>query len=230
MDLLNLTLGQFLALAVPLSGALVALYFYDRSRRRLIVSTLRFWPRRPAPPKTRRHRKLQQPLSLLLQVLAMLLLLLAAADFRFGSFGGPQRHHVLILETSAWMNAPGPGGGGSLMEEARGRAEAYLRAIPSNEPVMLIRADGLPAPATAFTANRGELREAIRQSQPGHTAANLGGALDLARSALDLTTAGDRSPPRTRRDRSGKSHSSARRESCGESWRRSAHRAFRLCG
>ena len=105
MDLLNLTLGQFLAVFVPLAGGLVALYFYDRSRRRLVVSTLRFWPRRPAPPKTRRHKKLQQPLSLLLQLLAILLLLLAVADLRLGSFGGPPRHHVLILETSAWMNA-----------------------------------------------------------------------------------------------------------------------------
>lgn len=190
MDLLNLTLGQFLALFVPLAAGLVALYFYDRSRRRLVVSTLRFWPRRPAPPKRRRHKKLQQPLSLLLQILAMLLLLLAAADLRFGSFGGPRRHHVLILETSAWMNAAGAGNG-ALIDEARQRALAYLRAIPANEPVMLIRADGLPAPATPFTTDRDALADAIRESQPGHTAANLGGALELARSALDLATTGD---------------------------------------
>ncbi len=188
MDLLNLTLGQFLAIFVPLAAGLVALYFYDRSRRRLVVSTLRFWPRRPAPPKRQRHKKLQQPLSLLLQILAMLLLLLAVADLRFGSFGGPRRHHVVILETSAWMNAAGAGNG-TLMDEARQRALAYLRAIPGNEPVMLIRADGLPAPATPFTTDRGALLEAIRDSQPGHTAANLAGALELARSALDLATA-----------------------------------------
>jgi hypothetical protein len=188
MDLLNLTLGQFLAVFVPLAAGLVALYFYDRSRRRLVVSTLRFWPRRPAPPKRQRHKKLQQPLSLLLQILAMLLLLLAVADLRFGSFGGPTRHHVLILETSAWMNAAGAANG-TLMDEARLRAVAYLRAIPATEPVMLIRADGLPAPATPFTTDRDALLAAIRESQAGHTAANLGGALELARSALDLATA-----------------------------------------
>jgi hypothetical protein len=118
----------------------------------------------------------------------MLLLLLAVADLRFGSFGGPRRHHVLILETSAWMNAAGAANG-TLMEEARQRAIAYLRAIPANEPVMLIRADGLPAPATPFTTDRGALLNAVRESQAGHTAANLGGALELARSALDLATA-----------------------------------------
>ncbi|MEZ5364436.1 MAG: hypothetical protein R2748_19410 [Bryobacterales bacterium] len=48
MGLLNLTLGQLLAVFVPLTGLLVALYFYDRSRRRVVVSTLRFWPKRPA--------------------------------------------------------------------------------------------------------------------------------------------------------------------------------------
>lgn len=188
MDLLNLTLGQFLAVFVPLAGALVALYFYDRSRRRLVVSTLRFWPRRPAPPKTRRHKKLQQPLSLLLQILAMLLLLLAVADLRFGSFGGPRRHHVLILETSAWMNAAAAGGNGALMDEARLRAVSYLRAIPASEPVMLIRADGLPTPATPFTIDREVMLAAIGESQAGFTAANLGGALELARSALQLAT------------------------------------------
>jgi hypothetical protein len=189
MELLNLTLGQLLAVFVPLAGALVALYFYDRSRRRLVVSTLRFWPRRPAPPKTRRHKKLQQPLSLLLQIVAMLLLLLAVADLRFGSFGGPRRHHVLILETSAWMNAAAAGGNGALLDAARLGAEAYLRAIPANEPVMLIRADGLPSPATPFTTDREVLLGAIRESQAGFTAANVGGALELARSALELATA-----------------------------------------
>jgi hypothetical protein len=188
MDLLNLTLGQFLAVLVPLAGALVALYFYDRSRRRLVVSTLRFWPRRPAPPKTRRHKKLQQPLSLLLQILAMLLLLLAVADLRFGSFGGPLRHHVLIVETSAWMNAAAAGGNVTLMDEARLRAEAYLRAIPASDPVMVMRADGLPTPVTPFTTDREVLLAAIRESQAGFTATNLGGALELARSALDLAT------------------------------------------
>jgi hypothetical protein len=89
------------------------------------------------------------------------------------------------------MNAAAAGGNSSLMEEARLLAASYLRAIPGNEPVMLIRADGLPTPATAFTTDREGLIEAIRESQPGFTAAHLGGALELARSALDLATGTD---------------------------------------
>ena len=34
MGLLNLTLTQFLAVLLPVAAGLVALYFYDRSRRR----------------------------------------------------------------------------------------------------------------------------------------------------------------------------------------------------
>ncbi len=182
MGLLNLTLGQLLAIFLPLAGMLVALYFYDRSRRRVVVSTLRFWPKRPAPPVTRRHKKLQQPLSLLLQLLAMLLLLLAIADLRFGISGGVRRHHVLVLDSSSVMGR----GNGGWMETARRRALAYLRAIPAGDRVLLIRAEGLPTPASAFTEDRTELREAIEATRAGWTALDLDAALELARTSLEL--------------------------------------------
>ena len=151
MGFLNLTIVEFLTILLPLASIMVALYFYDRSRKRRLVSTLRFWPRRPDPPMVTRRRKLQQPLSLLLQLLALLLLLLAIADFRFGGDAGSARHHVVLLETSAWMRATADTGGDqTLMDIARDRARAYLRAIPANEPVMLVRADGNPAPATVL--------------------------------------------------------------------------------
>jgi hypothetical protein len=84
MELLNLSLGQFLMLFGAVSGFSVALYLLDRTRRKQVVSTLRFWvaPGQPAPVS--RRRKIQQPLSLLLQLLGMALLLLAIAEFQFG--------------------------------------------------------------------------------------------------------------------------------------------------
>ncbi len=198
MGFLNLTIVEFLTILLPLASIMVALYFYDRSRKRRLVSTLRFWPRRPDPPMVTRRRKLQQPLSLLLQLLALLLLLLAIADFRFGGDAGSARHHVVLLETSAWMRATADTGGDqTLMDIARDRARAYLRAIPANEPVMLVRADGNPAPATVFTTDRQELQQAIEDSEPGWTATDLDSALKLAASALDLGlgASNDGSPP-----------------------------------
>ena len=57
------------------------------------------------PPVLKHRRKLQQPWSLLLQLLSLLLLLLAIAQLRFGSPSRSSRDHVLILDTSAWMAA-----------------------------------------------------------------------------------------------------------------------------
>ncbi len=184
MGLLNLTIAELLALLVPLTALVVALYFYQRIRRRQVVSTLKFWPRRALGVHRSRRRKLHQPLSLLLQLLALVFLLLAVADPYWGSRATPLRQHVLILETSAWMAARS--GGATLMEQARERALAYLRAVPASEPVMLIRADGLATPATRFTTNRTELERAIREAQPGFTAINLASALDLSRNSLAL--------------------------------------------
>ena len=43
MFLLNLSLAQFLGASARCAAVVVALYLLDRSRRRQVVSTLRFW-------------------------------------------------------------------------------------------------------------------------------------------------------------------------------------------
>lgn len=186
MGLLNLTLAQLLAALIPLTGVLVALYFWDRSRRRVTVATLRFWPNLPAPPVTRRHKKLQQPLSLLLQILAMLLLLLAIADWRWGLTEGAVQHHVLILDASAATSALADGNAVPILESIKQSAEQYLKALPAGDRVLLLRADGLTEAATDFTDGRATLRSAVQATESGWTALDLGGALELAENSLRL--------------------------------------------
>jgi len=178
----NLGLGQFLVLFGAVSAVSVALYLLDRSRRKVIVSTLRFWTSAEQPTAVQRRKHIQQPLSLLLQLLAMLLLLLAMAQLRIGSEGGRARRHVLVLETSAWMGARA-NGNQTLMDLARTRARAYLRALPSSDQVMVIRADALATPATPFETDRAKLETAIAESSPSATALNLDQALSVARTA-----------------------------------------------
>jgi von Willebrand factor type A domain/Aerotolerance regulator N-terminal len=175
----NLGLGQFLALFSAISAISVVLYLLDRSRRRIVVSTLRFWVAAEQPTAVVRRKHIQQPFSLLLQLIGMLLLLLAIAQLRFGTDGGKPRRHVLILETSAWMNART--GRQTLMDRARERARAYLRAVPSGDMVMLVRADALATPATAFETNHRKIEQAIGDSRPSSTSLNLGQALSFAR-------------------------------------------------
>jgi hypothetical protein len=182
MEFLNLTLGQFLFVFGSLSALSVALYLLDRTRRRRVVSTLRFWVRQGQPAAVSRRRRIQQPLSLFLQLLGMLLLLLAIAEFQFGGALNKRRDHVLVLDTSAWMGASLPNNSrNTLMDLARANAIGWLRAVPSSDRVLLVRADGLATPATAWESDHRKVARAILESQPGATALNLSQNLEFAR-------------------------------------------------
>ncbi len=101
MFFFNLTFAQFAALLASVSGLVVALYLLDRSRRKQTVATLRFWVAAEQPTVVARRKKIQQPLSLLLQLISICLLLLAIAQLRLGSQGSTPFDHVLILEREA---------------------------------------------------------------------------------------------------------------------------------
>ena len=184
MYLLNLTLAEFIAMFGTVSAVVVALYLLDRSRRRQIVATLRFWNSSEIPDRRKHRRRIQQPWSLLLQVLSIALLLLAIAQLRFGSRDASSRDHVLILDTSAWMGAHTPQG--TLMDQARRAALAWLHSLPPGDRVMVVRADALTTPATVFESNRSILENAIRTSRAGFSALNLDQALGFARQAQNL--------------------------------------------
>ena len=72
------------------------------------------------------------------------------------------------------------------MAAAQRLAERYLAALPSGDPVLLVRAMGTADPATPLTSDRAALREAIEATEPGWTALDLEAALELARSSLRL--------------------------------------------
>ncbi len=72
-------------------------------------------------------------------------------------------------------------GNRTLMDVARDRARQYLHALPARDRVMLVRADGIATPATAFEPDHKKVEAAILASQPGSTALNLDQALAFAR-------------------------------------------------
>jgi uncharacterized membrane protein len=167
----GLSLLEALAIFSLAGGLTVALYLLSRSRQRLTVSTLRFWRHAEEVAQPQRRRRIDQPWSLLLQLLALLALVLAIAQPRWGSPAQQGRDHVLLLDTSSWMEASGRQG--ILAEQVRKTALDWLGAIPAQDRVMVVRAASLAAPATGFEADRRALAAAIRASQP------TGGALAL---------------------------------------------------
>ncbi|MBI3209033.1 MAG: VWA domain-containing protein [Candidatus Solibacter usitatus] len=185
MFFFNLTAAEFLTLFGAVSSLVVVLYLLDRSRKKHIVPTLLFWQPSELPSQRKHRRKIQQPWSLLLQLLGILLLLLAIAQLRLGSPERNSRDHVLLMETSAWMEARGATGR-SLMTEAKVAAVRYLRALPSGDRLMVVRADALATPVTGFETNRQTLETAIRQLQPGTAALHLGHGLEFATQVLRL--------------------------------------------
>lgn len=181
MSFLNLGLGELIGLFSAVSGILVALYLLDRSRRRQVVATLRFWKPAETATEMRQKRRIQQPWSLVLQVVSMLLLLLAIAQMQWGSLERTSRDHILILDTSAWMGARTARG--TLMDDARAAALAYVRAVPSSDRILLVRADGLATPVTLLETNHTVVERAIRESKPSSSALNLDQALEFAQRA-----------------------------------------------
>jgi hypothetical protein len=181
MFFLNLSLPEFLAILGSLSGVVVALYLLDRLRKHHTVATLRFFAATEKPPVLKHRRRLQQPWSLLLQLISLLLLLLAIAQLRLGSPLRYSRDHVLILDVSPWMAARlGPN---RLIDQARLAARNYVNALPRADRVMVVRAGVLATPALLFESDRKKIQLAINQTQPGAASLNLQGALDFAQRA-----------------------------------------------
>jgi hypothetical protein len=186
MFLFNLSLPEFLAILGSLSGLTVALYLLDRKRKNHTVATLRFFAAAEKPPVLKHRRKLQQPWSLLLQLISLLLLLLAIAQLRLGSPARYSRDHVLILDDSAWMASRfgnARSGNARLIDRARLAADSYVNALPSADRVMVVRADVLATPALLFESDRKKIHLAIDQTQPGAAPLNLQQALDFAAQA-----------------------------------------------
>jgi hypothetical protein len=101
MNFLNLGLGELLGLVGAISAGVVALYLLDRSKRRQIVATLRFWTAADVRTELKHRRRIQQPWSLLLQLIILALLLTAIADRSSVSSDATGSDHVIVLDTSA---------------------------------------------------------------------------------------------------------------------------------
>ena len=184
MFFLNLSLLEFVGVLSTLASIVVALYLLDRVRNKHVVSTLRFFQTAEKPPQQKHRRKLQQPWSLILQLLSLLLLLLAIAQLRLGSPDRSSRDHVLILDSSAWMAARN--GQMRLMDEARIAARRYLSLLPSSDRVMVVRADALATPANFFETDRTAIQRAIDRTQATAGGLKLENALQFARDAQRL--------------------------------------------
>lgn len=179
MFFFNLSLAEFLTLFTVAGAVVTALYLLDRSRRKIAVPTLSFWNEAKRPVESTSRRRIRQWPSLLLQLLSIAALLAALSQLRLGQRETASRDHVLILDTSSWMGARE--GRTTLMEQARSQALEYAKAIPATDRLLVLYADALATPATAFETDRKKVEAALRNAAPGNSALDLRQALDVAR-------------------------------------------------
>src|SRR3954447_21059739 len=175
-----LSLPEFLMMFGAVTGLVVTLYLLSRARRKQVVSTLRFWVHASQPVPSSRRRWIQQPWSLLLQLLSLALLLLALCQLKIGNRETAQRDHVLLLDSSSWMGAQTANGQGVLLDEAKRKARSFVQALPASDRVMVVRVEGLPSPATGMEKDRDKIERAINETRPGASALNLDQALLFA--------------------------------------------------
>jgi hypothetical protein len=178
MFFLNLTAGEFFTLLGAVGGLITALYLLDKSKRKKVVSTLRFWTPASSSEELQSRRRMREPWSLLLQLLGLLLLLLALAQLQWGSRRWRGRDNVLLLDTSAWSASRG--GPATLLDAEKNLASVYLARLPAADRVMVVRVDGLASPVTPFTSNRQQLLSAVDGSVSAYSALNLEQALAFA--------------------------------------------------
>src|SRR6185437_9876788 len=165
MFFLNLTAVEFFILLGTLAGFIATLYLLDRMKRKKVVSTLRFWKPALTAEERQSRRKMRDPWSLILQILSLLLLLLAIAQLQWGVRQRRGRDHVLLLDTSAWTAQKL--GQGTLLDSEKVLAGEYLSALGAPDRAMVVRADSLTIPATAFTFDHRPLERAIAESSSG---------------------------------------------------------------
>src|SRR5947209_11294451 len=147
MFFLNLSAAEFLTLLGTLGGLVTAFYLLDRTKRRRVVSTLRFWTSAGAAEDQPRRKKVNQPWSLVLQLLSLLCLLLAIAQLNWGTREFRSRDHVLLIDTSAWAGAQEASG--KIIDRERESAQAYIAGLRPGDRVLLVAADSLSTPMTA---------------------------------------------------------------------------------
>ncbi|MBZ5659011.1 MAG: VWA domain-containing protein [Acidobacteriia bacterium] len=172
---------QIAGVWAALAALALWLYLHHRRPQHRKVSTLRFWAS-VQPVSQPRRRQLREPWALLAQVLFLLLLVLALANPRWGAvFEG--RTVVIVFDASIWSQAH-PAGGTSWIDRERAEALRLVDSLPSNDRVLLLRAEADAPPILPFTADHAALRRAIENAQPSSGVADIPRALEMGKAAL----------------------------------------------
>ena len=165
-----------LALAIPI----IALYLLKRRREEVTVSSTLLWQRLLRDVEANAPwQRLRAHLLLLLQLLALLALVLAAARPFVEAPVVSGRHVILLVDTSISMGARDEGGR-SRLDEARQRALALFDALPEGGRATVVRAGGGADLLVAQAQSRQAVETALQSLFPLAPDSDMTTAVQLA--------------------------------------------------
>jgi Ca-activated chloride channel homolog len=169
---------------IPLAGTIIALWMLRLRRRDVTVPSLYLWRAllRDNQANTP-FQRLRRHLLLLLQLLAAALLIFALAKpFVYGR-GLTGRTIVLIIDTSASMNATDVKP--SRLAEAKAEADRFIdQEMNGTDVATVIDASGKPMASTSFTSDKERLKAVIGDIPGTDTIADMPAAFTLAQSLI----------------------------------------------
>ncbi len=167
------------AVCVP---ALVVLYLLKLRRRPIRVGSILFWPKATEDVQANVPLRWLKPSWLFfLHLLALSLLLLAFARPAMPGIGIAGERVVIVLDTSASMNAVDAGENRSRLDLAKDRARRLARDVRSAgaRSVAVVQLAARARPLTGFTTSPALASAAIDSAEPTDQPGNLGAALQL---------------------------------------------------
>jgi hypothetical protein len=170
-------------LLAALTAVLVALYLWERSRRRVDVPSLLLW--QSIPDAVMRTSHFRPDWLFVLQCLLLGLLVGGLADPYLGPSPGAAAaaRVVFVLDQSASMAARE--GRQSRFDLARSALRQRLDALGVDDEVMLIGAAHHPQVVAAFTRDHDEVARRLAALEPVDARANLDAALAIATRAAE---------------------------------------------
>ena len=162
-----------------LYGVLVLFYLWERWRRRVTVPSLLLWE--AVREDIIRARRFRPDWLFLLQLLLLTCLILGLARPYVRGVAGAEtsRRHILVLDTSASMQARE--GQGTRFDAARAEALRVLQRVRADDEVMLVTAGYQAEVAVNFTRDHAAVAKALQDA----VATDTGGDLALAVAFAD---------------------------------------------
>jgi Ca-activated chloride channel homolog len=171
----------WLLLLVPV---IVFFYLLKLKRKEVMVSSVLLWSHLVKDVQANApFQKLKKNLLLLLQLLIACLAILALARPAFFSTAMGGDNVVIILDGSASMQSR-DGERGSRFDEAKRRALRMVADMRGGDRMMVVLATSRTHRLSSFTSDKGALRRAINEAEPGDTTTNLRDAALLAASVV----------------------------------------------